>query len=150
MTTTEAPATNAPRDEQVPVTVLTGFLGSGKTTLLNRILTEHHGMRIAVIENEFGEIGIDDTLVLDAEEEILEMNNGCICCTVRGDPSASWADATPREVRASPRQRRQPAHPGIRPVKTPIRRPPPPPALTDDHAAAIASRPPSPGKIRFC
>ncbi|MGC9544648.1 CobW family GTP-binding protein [Streptomyces sp. UG1] len=85
MTTTEATATDAPRDERVPVTVLTGFLGSGKTTLLNRILTEHHGMRIAVIENEFGEIGIDDALVLDAEEEIFEMNNGCICCTVRGD-----------------------------------------------------------------
>jgi G3E family GTPase len=72
-------------DTRVPVTVLTGFLGSGKTTLLNRILTEHHGMRIAVIENEFGEIGIDDGLVLDAQEEIFEMNNGCICCTVRGD-----------------------------------------------------------------
>ncbi|WP_171115833.1 MULTISPECIES: GTP-binding protein [Streptomyces] len=85
MTTTEATATDAPLDERVPVTVLTGFLGSGKTTLLNRILTEHHGLRIAVIENEFGEIGIDDALVLDAEEEIFEMNNGCICCTVRGD-----------------------------------------------------------------
>ncbi|SDK06310.1 GTPase, G3E family [Nonomuraea maritima] len=71
--------------QRVPVTVLTGFLGSGKTTLLNRILTERHGMRIAVIENEFGEIGIDDALVVDAEEEIFEMNNGCICCTVRGD-----------------------------------------------------------------
>ncbi|MGW0840713.1 CobW family GTP-binding protein [Streptomyces sp. NPDC002787] len=77
--------TAEPRDERVPVTVLTGFLGSGKTTLLNRILTENHGMRIAVIENEFGEVGIDDALVLDAEEEIFEMNNGCICCTVRGD-----------------------------------------------------------------
>ncbi|MGV9564118.1 CobW family GTP-binding protein [Streptomyces sp. NPDC003480] len=77
-----------PPDEargRVPVTVLTGFLGSGKTTLLNRILTENHGLRIAVIENEFGEVGIDDALVLDAEEEIFEMNNGCICCTVRGD-----------------------------------------------------------------
>ena len=74
-----------PPDERVPVTVLTGFLGSGKTTLLNRILTEQHGRRIAVIENEFGEVGIDDALVLDAEEEIFEMNNGCICCTVRGD-----------------------------------------------------------------
>jgi G3E family GTPase len=71
--------------EKVPVTVLTGFLGAGKTTLLNHVLTEQHGKRIAVIENEFGEVGIDDALVLDAEEEIFEMNNGCICCTVRGD-----------------------------------------------------------------
>jgi len=69
----------------VPVTVLTGFLGSGKTTMLNYILTENHGKKIAVIENEFGEIGIDDALVIDSEEEIFEMNNGCICCTVRGD-----------------------------------------------------------------
>ena len=72
-------------NNQVPVTVLTGFLGSGKTTLLNRILTENHGKRIAVIENEFGEVGVDNDLVIGAEEEIFEMNNGCICCTVRGD-----------------------------------------------------------------
>lgn len=70
---------------KVPVTVLTGFLGSGKTTLLNRILTENHGKKIAIIENEFGEIGVDNELVIGADEEIFEMNNGCICCTVRGD-----------------------------------------------------------------
>ena len=69
----------------IPVTILTGFLGSGKTTLLNRILTEEHGKRIAVIENEFGEVGIDQALVINADEEIFEMSNGCICCTVRGD-----------------------------------------------------------------
>ncbi|MEM1188371.1 MAG: GTP-binding protein [Pseudomonadota bacterium] len=71
--------------QKVPVTILTGFLGSGKTTLLNRILSEEHGKRIAVIENEYGEIGIDQALVIDADEEIFEMSNGCICCTVRGD-----------------------------------------------------------------
>lgn len=71
--------------EKIPVTVLTGFLGAGKTTLLNRILSEKHGKRIAVIENEFGEIGVDNELVIGAEEEIFEMNNGCICCNVRGD-----------------------------------------------------------------
>jgi len=75
----------ATTDSKVPVTVVTGFLGSGKTTLVNYILSENHGKRIAVIENEFGEVGIDDALVIDAEEEIFEMNNGCICCTVRGD-----------------------------------------------------------------
>ncbi|MDE5412096.1 CobW family GTP-binding protein [Alkalihalobacterium chitinilyticum] len=70
---------------KVPVTVLTGFLGAGKTTLLNYILTENHGQKIAVIVNEFGEVGIDNQLVVGADEEIFEMNNGCICCTVRGD-----------------------------------------------------------------
>ncbi len=71
--------------QKVPVSILTGFLGSGKTTLLNRILSEEHGKRIAVIENEYGEVGIDQALVIDADEEIFEMSNGCICCTVRGD-----------------------------------------------------------------
>jgi G3E family GTPase len=71
--------------EKIPVTVLTGYLGAGKTTLLNRILSEPHGRKFAVIVNEFGEIGIDNDLVVGADEEIFEMNNGCICCTVRGD-----------------------------------------------------------------
>lgn len=70
---------------KIPVTILTGYLGAGKTTLLNRILTEKHNQKVAVIVNEYGEVGIDNQLVVDADEEILEMNNGCICCTVRGD-----------------------------------------------------------------
>ena len=69
----------------IPVTVLTGYLGSGKTTLLNRILSDNHGKRYAVIVNEFGEIGIDNDLIVESDEEIYEMNNGCVCCTVRGD-----------------------------------------------------------------
>jgi G3E family GTPase len=79
---TKAPAQNP---VQIPVTVLTGYLGSGKTTLLNRILSENHGKRYAVIVNEFGEIGIDNDLIVESDEEIYEMNNGCVCCTVRGD-----------------------------------------------------------------
>merc|ERR1711907_218101 len=84
-----ADALGAEKDNKVPVSILTGFLGSGKTTLLNHILEANHGKRIAVIENEFGEVGIDDALVkggsMAEEENIVEMNNGCICCTVRGD-----------------------------------------------------------------
>ena len=71
--------------DQIPVTVLTGYLGSGKTTLLNRILSDDHGKKFAVIVNEFGEIGIDNDLIVESDEEIYEMNNGCVCCTVRGD-----------------------------------------------------------------
>jgi G3E family GTPase len=75
----------AETDTQVPVTVLTGYLGAGKTTLLNRILSENHGRKYAVVINEFGELGVDNDLVVDTDEEVFEMNNGCICCTVRGD-----------------------------------------------------------------
>jgi len=75
----------APASTKIPVTVLTGYLGAGKTTLLNRILSEHHGKKYAVVINEFGELGVDNDLVVDTDEEVFEMNNGCICCTVRGD-----------------------------------------------------------------
>ncbi|MER0238775.1 GTP-binding protein [Fulvimarina sp. MAC8] len=78
-------ATPAAESNPIPVTVLTGYLGSGKTTLLNRILSEDHGRKYAVIVNEFGEIGIDNDLIVESDEEIYEMNNGCVCCTVRGD-----------------------------------------------------------------
>jgi G3E family GTPase len=76
---------STPLADLVPVTLLTGYLGAGKTTLLNRILTHEHGKKVAVIVNEFGDVGIDHQLVIDTDEEIFEMNNGCICCTVRGD-----------------------------------------------------------------
>ena len=77
--------TDTATQKPIPVTVLTGYLGAGKTTLLNRILSESHGRRYAVIVNEFGEIGIDNDLIVESDEEIYEMNNGCVCCTVRGD-----------------------------------------------------------------
>ncbi|MBS0559919.1 MAG: GTP-binding protein [Proteobacteria bacterium] len=77
--------TRLPEAPQIPVTVLTGYLGAGKTTLLNRILSEKHGKKYAVVINEFGALGVDNDLVIDADEEVFEMNNGCICCTVRGD-----------------------------------------------------------------
>jgi G3E family GTPase len=81
------PETTSPKIpvQKIPVTVLTGYLGAGKTTLLNRILSENHGKKYAVIVNEFGEIGIDNDLIIGADEEVFEMNNGCVCCTVRGD-----------------------------------------------------------------
>jgi G3E family GTPase len=79
------PMTEASKAKPIPVTVLTGYLGAGKTTLLNRILSENHGRKYAVIVNEFGEIGIDNDLIVESDEEIYEMNNGCVCCTVRGD-----------------------------------------------------------------
>ena len=83
--------------EKVPVTVLTGFLGSGKTTLLNRVLSEEHGLRIAVIENEFSEIGIDQDLIINIDEEFIQLNNGCICCKIRGDLIKSLNDIADRE-----------------------------------------------------
>jgi G3E family GTPase len=82
----------------IPVTILTGFLGAGKTTLLNRILSEQHGQRIAVIENEFGEAGVDGELLIQGEEKIVEMNNGCICCTVRGDLVRILGDLSQRNL----------------------------------------------------
>lgn len=86
------------KDTRIPATILTGFLGAGKTTLLNRILSEQHGQRIAVIENEFGETGIDGDLLIQGEEQIVEMNNGCICCTVRGDLVRILGDLSQRNL----------------------------------------------------
>ena len=89
------------QDQMVPVTILTGFLGAGKTTLLNRILKEDHGHRIAVIENEFGETGVDSEIIEKTEEQIVEMNNGCICCTVRGDLIRILGDLKDRRQKGS-------------------------------------------------
>src|SRR5688572_386737 len=85
-------ASPAPSRNKVPVIILTGYLGSGKTTLLNRILTAEHGRRVAVIINEFGEVGIDHHLLLSSEQQVIQMNNGCVCCTVRGDLVRSFFD----------------------------------------------------------
>src|SRR3954453_4659671 len=83
--------------QKIPVTVLTGYLGAGKTTLLNRILSENHGKKYAVIVNEFGEIGIDNDLIIGADEEVFEMNNGCVCCSVRGHPLSILAGLMKRK-----------------------------------------------------
>ena len=100
--------------QKIPVTVLTGYLGAGKTTLLNRILSENHGKRYAVIVNEFGEIGIDNDLIIGADEEVFEMNNGCICCTVRGDldPHPGRLDEAQGQVRRHHRRDHGPGRPG--------------------------------------
>ncbi len=89
------------QNQMVPVTILTGFLGAGKTTLLNRILKEDHGKRIAVIENEFGEVGVDSEIVEKSDEQIVEMNNGCICCTVRGDLIRILGDLKERRAKGA-------------------------------------------------
>ena len=93
-------------EAQIPVTVLTGYLGAGKTTLLNRILSENHGRKYAVVINEFGELGVDNDLVVDADEEVFEMNNGCICCTVRG---ASTASSSKQQVSPTRHRSRKPS-----------------------------------------
>ena len=105
-----------PASSKIPVTVLTGYLGAGKTTLLNRILTENHGKRYAVIVNEFGEIGIDNDLVIGADEEVFEMNNGCVCCTVRGDLIRIMDGLVKRarQVRRDHRGDHRPRRPGTR------------------------------------
>src|SRR5579863_6869895 len=82
--------------KKAPVIIVTGFLGSGKTTLLNRILTADHGRRIAVVVNEFGEVGIDHHLLISSDQEVIQMNNGCICCTVRGDLVRSFFELVER------------------------------------------------------
>ena len=94
---------------KIPVTVLTGYLGAGKTTLLNRILSENHGKKYAVIVNEFGEIGIDNDLIIGADEEVFEMNNGCVCCTVRGDLVRILDGLMKRKGSSTPSSSRPPA-----------------------------------------
>src|SRR6185436_3151333 len=87
------------KSDQIPVTVLTGFLGAGKTTLLNHLLSQNHGYKCAIIINEFGQVSIDNQLVVGADEEILELNNGCLCCRVRGDLIRSLKDLFQRQKR---------------------------------------------------
>jgi hypothetical protein len=103
----------------IPVTVLTGYLGSGKTTLLNRILSEPHGKRYAVIVNEFGEIGIDNDLIVESDEEIYEMNNGCVCCTVRGDLVRVVEGLMRGRAASTPSSSRRPGWPIPRPWRRP-------------------------------
>ena len=117
--------------DKIPVTVLTGYLGAGKTTLLNRILTEPHGKKYAVIVNEFGEVGIDNDLVVGADEEVFEMNNGCICCTVRGDLIRILDGLMKRKVSSTRSSSRRPGSPIRRPWPRPsswTRTSPTPPA----------------------
>src|SRR5213593_492667 len=97
--------------DKIPVTVLTGYLGAGQTTLLNRILSEPHGQKYAVIVNEFGQIGIDNELVVGADEEVFEMNNGCICCTVRGDLIRIIGGLVKRRESSTPSSSRRPGSP---------------------------------------
>ncbi len=110
--------------DKVPVTILTGFLGAGKTTLLNRILREQHGERIAVIENEFGEAGIDnELLVTGGDEQIIEMNNGCICCTVRGDLVRILGELGRRREAGEAASRGSSSRPPASPTRHPSPRP---------------------------
>src|SRR3989338_3590587 len=88
----------APTDTRVPVSIITGALGSGKTTLLNYLLTEHHGIRIGVIVNEFGDVGVDADLIVSSTDDVIELANGCVCCTVRGDLMEAVRKTLDRDV----------------------------------------------------